>query len=60
MFLNDYEHPPLDALVYLLGECNYGGRVTDDQDRRLLLNLLSILVCGDIIEARSDPSYINL
>jgi dynein heavy chain len=50
MFLNEYEDIPLDALTYLAGQCNYGGRVTDDWDRRLLVSLLSIYYAKDTIE----------
>uniref|UniRef100_A0A1I8FV89 DHC_N2 domain-containing protein n=1 Tax=Macrostomum lignano TaxID=282301 RepID=A0A1I8FV89_9PLAT len=40
MFVCDYAEPPLDALSYLAGECNYGGRVSDSMDRRLIMSLL--------------------
>ena len=54
MFINDYDQPPLEALTYLTGECNYGGRVTDDLDRRLIISLLKIFYCPQVI---NDDDY---
>jgi len=39
MFLNHYEKIPWDALRYMVAEANYGGRVTDPNDR-VSINLI--------------------
>nr|XP_031326333.1 dynein heavy chain 1, axonemal isoform X8 [Camelus dromedarius] len=40
MFLDEYDHIPYKVLKYTAGEINYGGRVTDDWDRRCVMNIL--------------------
>lgn len=54
MFLNEYEIIPFDAIAYLTGECNYGGRVTDAWDRRTIVTLLKDFVNENVVE---DPVY---
>ncbi|KAJ1569606.1 Dynein heavy chain 12, axonemal [Cladochytrium tenue] len=48
MFLDEYAEIPFKAHVYLTG--NYGGRVTDDWDRRTLMNILSTFYCPAVVE----------
>ncbi|XP_009304459.3 dynein axonemal heavy chain 1 [Danio rerio] len=40
MFLDEYQDIPYKVLKYTAGEINYGGRVTDNWDRRCILNIL--------------------
>ena len=54
MFLDESDEIPYDALRYLTAECNYGGRVTDDKDRRTISILLADYYCADTV---TDPLY---
>ena len=46
---------PFVALAYLAGECNYGGRVTDDKDRRCLNTIIKDIYTIDIL--RDDYKF---
>ncbi|CAH1780767.1 unnamed protein product [Owenia fusiformis] len=41
IYLDEYDEIPWDALKYLIAGINYGGHVTDDSDRRLLLTYIN-------------------
>lgn len=48
--IQKYDKIPITALTYLIGECNYGGKVTDERDRRCLMTILMDFCNQDIIE----------
>ncbi|CAK86503.1 unnamed protein product (macronuclear) [Paramecium tetraurelia] len=52
-FLDQNNDIPWDALHYLIAENNYGGRVTDPVDRKLLNIYVSDLINKDIVEGFS-------
>lgn len=58
MFLDKYDEVPYKVLKFLFGQINYGGRVTDDWDRRLLLTMLESCVAPDVLleDYRLSPS----
>ncbi|CAD8108771.1 unnamed protein product [Paramecium sonneborni] len=49
MFIAQEEEVPWDAMQFMIGQINYGGRVTDDQDRVCLTAILKKYL-GDHIE----------
>lgn len=53
-FVEDAEELPWDSLQFMTGHINYGGRVTDENDRILLISLLKNCYSQRIL----DPSFI--
>eukprot|EP00736_Rhodelphis_marinus_P006943 Rmarinus@m.24609 len=48
--LDEYETIPYKVLRELAGHINYGGRVTDDWDRRTMMTLLDDYICEGALE----------
>jgi len=58
MFLDEYNNVPYKVLTYTAGHINYGGRVTDDWDRRCMMSMLSEYYKSEVIAQGHifDPS----
>jgi dynein heavy chain len=48
-FLEEYDNIPYKVLNFLGAEINYGGRVTDDKDQRLIKTILESYICPDVL-----------
>lgn len=62
IYLQEYEETPWDALKYLIAGINYGGHVTDDYDRRLMLTYINDFFCESCLtqpffKLSSLPTY---
>ena len=61
MLLNKADSVPFEALLFVTGQINYGGRVTDDWDKRCLLTILKKFYSSQILEGKykfsSSPEY---
>lgn len=56
MFLNHYEKVPWDALRYMVAEANYGGRVTDPNDRTTIMLVLEDFYCPEMLQKNFKQS----
>ena len=50
MLVAEYEVIPYKTIINLVAEVNYGGRVTDRWDRRLIVNQLLPFQCPELLE----------
>ncbi|RHY80269.1 hypothetical protein DYB30_013442 [Aphanomyces astaci] len=56
-FLNENDHIPWEALHYVTGEINYGGRVTDEFDRRCLVTNLQRFYSPVILDDNGSARF---
>lgn len=52
MLLSEQENIPWDAMQFVTGHINYGGRVTDDWDRRCLITILKKFYVADVLDSK--------
>ena len=50
MFLHENSYVPWDAILFIVGQISYGGRVTDDWDRRTVMIMLGQLTRDEVLE----------
>mmetsp|Transcript_7627 Transcript_7627/g.14387 ORF Transcript_7627/g.14387 Transcript_7627/m.14387 type:complete len:3920 (+) Transcript_7627:928-12687(+) len=50
LFLEDKSGIPWEAIRFVTGEINYGGRVTDEWDRRCLMDILKVYMEEKVLE----------
>ncbi|XP_011706108.1 PREDICTED: dynein heavy chain 7, axonemal-like [Wasmannia auropunctata] len=55
--INETENVPFGTLLYLIGECNYGGKITDRRDERCLRHLLDSFCDSRVIENVTEYSF---
>ena len=56
VFLDDYpDKTPIDAMRNLIADANYGGRITDDWDRRLVSVYMNQFICDEAITVDQYP-----
>lgn len=50
LFFEEQEAIPWESLEYIIGQINYGGRVTDPQDRGTLQTILRSYLCPSLVD----------
>ncbi|OAF69166.1 Axonemal beta dynein heavy chain 2 [Intoshia linei] len=62
IYLEEYDSPPWEALKFLIAGISYGGHITDEFDRRLLMTYINDMFNDEVINVpqrklTSLPSY---
>jgi len=60
MYLDEQELVPYQALNYMVAEANYGGRVTDDKDVRLIRAMLRRYFCPEVMNDNYRLSKLDI
>lgn len=50
LFLDEYDEIPFKVLNFIIADINYGGRVTDDNDKRLISTILKHYMSKETLE----------